>query len=76
MYSLPWQEFPPCYVNSFTMNAHINGSQIFKRKPKRSFLTDIMYLCMSDFAATEYVDEQPDGCLTQNVLFKYSGSVS
>ena len=52
------------------------GHKCLKKTPKRSFLTDIMYLCMSDFAATEYVDEQPDGCLTQNVLFKYSGSVS
>ena len=52
------------------------GHKCLKKTPKRSFLTDIMYLCMSGFAATEYVDEQPDGCLTQNVLFKYSGSVS
>ena len=48
---------------------------IFKLS-ERTFLAEIMYLCKWRFAATEYVDEQPDGCFKQNVLIKNSGSVS
>ena len=33
-----------------------------------------MYLCKWRFAATEYVDEQPDGFFKENVLIKNSGS--
>ena len=32
-----------------------------------------MYLCKTRFAATEYIDEQPDENFKQNVLIKNSG---
>ena len=41
---------------------------MFFKQSERTFLAESMYLCKWRFAATEYMDEQPDENFKQNVF--------